>query len=143
MGTCRIVKTTRRDVLLLSRIGICSVCDTVQVWSESSFTRGSGFGLLKEEEIDQSGLSKEDGGNAKGELAVLGLVAEDVHPQEGADTAAGDGQPDEGVFRDAPLPSPGLPFIDAVDQEGQDVDADEVDDEVAHKVLTRRARRKL
>ena len=29
------------------RIGICSVCDTVQVWPESFFTRGSGFGYLR------------------------------------------------------------------------------------------------
>lgn len=34
--------------------------------------------------------------------------------------------------RDAQLPSDGLPFVDAVDEEGQDVDADEVDDEGAH-----------
>ena len=74
---------------------------------------------------------------------MLGFVAEEVHSQEGADAAAGDGQPDEGVFGDAPLPSPGLPFVDAVDEESQDIDADNVDDEAAHKVLTRRARRKL
>ena len=61
---------------------------------------------------------------------MLGLVAEEVHSQEGADAAAGNGQPDEGVFRDAPLPSPGLPFVDTVDQEGRDIDADKVDDEV-------------
>ena len=29
------------------RIGICSICDTVQVWPESSFTRDSGFGYLR------------------------------------------------------------------------------------------------
>ena len=34
----------------------------------------------------------------------------------------------------APLPSPGLPFVDAVDEEGQDVGADKVDDEVSHGV---------
>ena len=77
-------------------------------------------------------MDEEDGGDAKGELAVLGFVAEEVHAHEGADAAAGNGQPDEGVFGDAPLPSPGLPFVDAVDQEGQDIDADEVDDEGAH-----------
>ena len=77
-------------------------------------------------------MDDEDGGDAKGKLAVLGFVAEDVHAQEGADAAAGDGQPDEGVLRDAPLPSDGLPFVDALNLKGQDVDADEVDDEVAH-----------
>ena len=63
---------------------------------------------------------------------MLGLVAEEIHAQEGADAAAGDGQPDEGVFGDAPLPFPGLPFVNAVDEEGQDVYADEVDDKVTH-----------
>ena len=82
--------------------------------------------LPQKKEVSQGSLDKEDGGDAEGELAVLGLVAEEVHSQEGADAAAGDGQPDEGVFGDAPLPSPSLPFIDAVDQEGQDVEADEV-----------------
>ena len=77
-------------------------------------------------------MDKENGRDAEGELAVLGFVAEEVHSQEGADAAAGDGQPDEGVFGDAPLPFLGLPFVDAVDEEGQYVDADEVDDEVAH-----------
>ena len=77
-------------------------------------------------------MDNENGGDSEGELAVLGLVTEEVHTQEGTDAAAGNGQPNEGVFRDAPLPSPGLPFVDAVEQEGQDVDADKVDDEVAH-----------
>ena len=77
-------------------------------------------------------MDDEDGRDAEGELAVLGFVAEEIHAQEGADAAAGNGQPDEGVFRDAPLPFPGLPFVDAINQEGQDIDADEVDDEVFH-----------
>ena len=77
-------------------------------------------------------MDEENGGDAEGELAVLGLVAEEVHAQESTDAAAGDSQPDEGVFGDAPLPSPGLPFVNAVDQEGQDIDADELDNEVSH-----------
>ena len=89
-----------------------------------------------QDEIGQGGLDKEDGGDAEGELAVLGFVAEEVHSQEGADAAAGDGQPDEGVFGDAPLPSPGLPFIDSVDEEGQYVDADKVDDETCIHIVT-------
>ena len=90
--------------------------------------------LAQEEEVGQGGLDEEDGGDAEGELAVLAFVAEEVHAQEGADAATGDGQPDEGVFGDAPLPSDGLPFVDAVDEEGQDVGADKVDDEVSHGV---------
>ena len=64
---------------------------------------------------------------------MLGFVTEQEHAQECADAAAGDGQPDEGVFRDAPLPSPGLPFVDAVQQESQDVNADKEVNEFAHR----------
>ena len=88
--------------------------------------------LAQEEEVRQGGLDEEDGGDAEGELAMLGFVAKEVHTQEGADAAAGNGQPDESVFGDSPLTFLGLPFVDAVDEEGQYVDADEVDDEVSH-----------
>lgn len=87
---------------------------------------------LFQEKIDYDGLHKNNGGNAESELLVLGFVTEEVHAQESADAAAGDGQPDKGILGDAPLPSPGLPFVDAVDEEGHNVDADEVNDEVAH-----------
>ena len=91
--------------------------------------RGDG---LFQEKIDYDGLHKNNGGNAESKLLVLGFVTEEVHAQESADAAAGDGQPDKGILGDAPLPSPGLPFVDAVDEEGHNVDADEVNDEVAH-----------
>ena len=64
---------------------------------------------------------------------MLGFMMEQVHAQECADAAAGNGQPNERVFRYAPLPSPGLPFVDAVEQEGQDIDADKVVNEFAHR----------
>lgn len=47
--------------------------------------------LPEEEEIGQSCLDEQDDGDAEGELAVLGFVAEEVHAQQGADAAAGDG----------------------------------------------------
>lgn len=81
--------------------------------------RGNG---LFQEKIDYDGLHKNNGGNAKSELLVLGFVTEEVHAQESADAAAGDGQPDKGILGNAPLPSPGLPFVDAIKEEGQDVD---------------------
>ena len=77
-------------------------------------------------------MDQEDSRDAEGELEVLGLVTEEIHAQEGADAAADDGQPDEGIFRDAPLSSLGLPFVDTVNEEGQDVDADEEKGDVAH-----------
>ena len=96
------------------------------------FHAGLRFRLSKEKVVGQGSLDEEDGGDSEGEFAVLRFVAEEAHAQEGADAAAGNGQPDEGVFGDAPLPSPGLPFVNAVDQEGQDIDADEIDNEVSH-----------
>ena len=44
--------------------------------------------LPQKEEVSQRALDKEDDGDAEGELAVLGFVAEKVQSQEGADTAA-------------------------------------------------------
>ena len=75
---------------------------------------------------------KKKTGNAESELLVLGFVTEEVHAQESADAAAGDGQPDKGFFRDAQKKKNSIPFVDAVDEEGHNVDADEVNDEVAH-----------
>ena len=83
----------------------------------------------QEEKPGQDGLGKEDGGNAEVELPFLRFVPEEIHPHERADAAAGDGHPDERTLRDAPLPSTGLPLVNPEDQEGQDIDADEVYEE--------------
>ena len=53
-------------------------------------------------------------------------MPEEIHPHERADAATGDGHPDERILRDAPLPPTGLPLVNPEDQEGQDIDADEV-----------------
>ena len=74
----------------------------------------------------QDGLGDEDGRNAESELPLLCLVPEEIHPHERADAAAGNGHPDERILRDAPLPPARLPLVNPEDQEGQDIDADEV-----------------
>ena len=83
----------------------------------------------QEEKPGQDGLGKEDGGNAEVELPFLRFVPEEIHPHERADAAAGDGHPDERTLRDAPLPPARLPLVNPEDQEGQDIDADEVYEE--------------
>ena len=85
--------------------------------------------LSQEEEISRDGLDDEDGGDAEIEFPFLCFVPEEGHPQERADTAAGDRHPDEGRLRYAPPPSAGLPFVDSEDKEGQDIDADEIYDD--------------
>ena len=74
-------------------------------------------------------MGEKDGGNAESKLLVLGFVAEEVHAQESADAAAGDGHPDERILRDTPFPSTSLPLINPEDKESQDIDADEVYEE--------------
>ncbi len=74
-------------------------------------------------------MGKEDGGDAQVELPLLRFVPEEIHSHERADAAAGDGHPDEGFFRDAPFSSTGLPLVNPEDQEGQDIDADDVYEE--------------
>lgn len=89
-------------------------------------------GLAQEKEPGQDGLGDKDGRNAQVELPLLCFVPEEIHAKKRADAAADNGQPDEGVLRDAPLPLPGLPLVNPEDQEGQKIDADEIDDECSH-----------
>ena len=74
-------------------------------------------------------MGKEDGENAEVEFPLLRFVPEEIHLHERADAAAGDGHPDERILRDAPLSSTGLPLVNPEDQEGQDIDADDVYEE--------------
>ena len=80
----------------------------------------------QEEKPGQDGLGEKDGGDAEVEFPLLRFVPEEIHPHERADAATGDGHPDERILRDAPLPPTGLPLVNPEDQEGQDIDADEV-----------------
>ena len=74
-------------------------------------------------------MGEKDGGNAEVELPLLRFVPEEIHPHERAETAAGDGHPDERILWDAPLSFTGLPFVNPEDKEGQDIYADEVYEE--------------
>ena len=80
----------------------------------------------QEEVAEQDCLDKEDGGNAENELPFLRFVPEEAHAHECADASADYGQPDEGFLRYAPLPLSGLPFVHPEDNEGQQIDADEI-----------------
>ena len=82
-------------------------------------------------------MDNEDGRDAEGELQVLGLVAEEVHAEEGSDAAADGRKKNKGSLGDAPFAPLGLPFVDAVEQEGQDVDDDKVVNEKSHCPLPR------
>ena len=99
------------------------------MFSEQAASRVPSTGLSQEEKPGQNGLGKEDGGDAEVEFPLLRFVPEEIHPHERADAAAGDGHPDERTLRDAPLPPARLPLVNSEDQEGQDIDADEVYEE--------------
>ena len=47
-------------------------------------------------------LSDQDGGDADGEFGMAGLVAEEVHAQEGTHAAAQQGRADQRPLRDPP-----------------------------------------
>lgn len=74
-------------------------------------------------------MGEKDGGNAEVEFPLLRFVPEEIHPHERADAAAGDRHPDERTLRNAPLPPARLPLVNPENQEGQDIDADEVYEE--------------
>ena len=89
-------------------------------------------GLSQENEVGQDCLGKEDGRNAEVKLPFLCFMVKEIHAHECADATAYDGHPDEGSLRYAPLPPAGLPFVNPEDQEGQDIDDDEIDEEYSH-----------
>lgn len=64
-------------------------------------------------------------GDADVELLVLRLVAPHLQAQPCADTTADDGKQEEGGFGDAPLRFLGLKLVDAVDDEGEEVERQE------------------
>ena len=80
------------------------------------------------DEIGQGHLGQEYQREADGELLVLGLVVENAHAQQGADAAAEHGKQDQRRLRDAPFALPGLPLVEAIGQEGQEVDSDQIID---------------
>ena len=66
--------------------------------------------------------------NAKLELLVHGLVVPHSHAQPSAYAAADDYHSQQGCLRDAPLGAFGFPLIDAIREEGDDIDGDKIDE---------------
>ena len=53
------------------------------------------------------------------------LMVEEVHAREGAGEASGQGDKEEGPFGDAPAAMDGFPFVQAVEEKGENVDQEE------------------
>ncbi len=58
---------------------------------------------------------------------MLGLVMPDFHAEKSTDTAAKEGNGEEAGFRDPPFIVAGFPFINAVEEEGNEVDCHEIE----------------
>ena len=68
------------------------------------------------------------------EFLVLRFVSPHLKTQPCANASADDGKQDERRFRNAPLRFLGLKFVDAVDDEGDEVEGEQsVDDYLKHK----------
>ena len=90
--------------------------------------------LLRDDEVYKEDLRQQDQGEADPELLVPGLVVEEVHAEKCPYAASDDGQQDERILGNAPPTFFGLPFVHAVDQEGQDIDNDKVNDHTVSNV---------
>ena len=75
-------------------------------------------------------LEEQNQWNAVFELLVQRLVMPDPDAEPCADAAADDGQAQQRGFADAAACPFGLPFVDAVGEEGDDIDGGEVDKSV-------------
>lgn len=80
----------------------------------------------EEDESEDGEVQEEDEGHPVAELFVAGLVAEEVHGEEGSWGATEKGKEDESGFGDAPTFMASLVFVEAVKEEGQEVDCEEV-----------------
>lgn len=67
-------------------------------------------------------MPRNNQGDADVELGVLRLVAPCFDAEPCADAAADEGKQDEGGFGDAPLRFLGFVLVDAVDDEGDEVE---------------------
>lgn len=83
-------------------------------------------------------MRQEDGGDAIAEFEVEGFVVPQVHAQPCAKAAANEGEEQQGGFWDAPTVVSGLQFVEAVGEEREGIDGEEVaEDEVrVHGGLT-------
>ena len=71
-------------------------------------------------------MQQEDERHPVAELFVAGLVAEEAHGEEGGWGTTEEGKEDESGFGDAPTVMASLVFVEAVKEEGQEVDCEEV-----------------
>ena len=74
-------------------------------------------------------VEAEDEREAVAETGMLGLVMPDFHAEKSTDTAAQDGNGEETGFRDTPFVMPRLPFVNAIEKKGKDIDCREVEQE--------------
>lgn len=81
---------------------------------------------LKKEPCGHDHLHRQDQRDSQRETAVFGLVMEEAHPQQGADTAAEDGGEKQSSFGDPPRMRSGAVLVKAEESEGQQIDEDEV-----------------
>ena len=70
---------------------------------------------------DCGDLEDEDGWEAVAELGVLGFVMPESHAEESTEASTGNGYSDEARLGDAPFVMLRLPFVDAVQEERDDV----------------------
>ena len=63
------------------------------------------------------------------ETGMKGFMMPDFHAEKGADTAAKESDGYEAGFRDTPFVMPRLPFVNAIEKKGKDIDCREVEQE--------------
>ena len=73
-------------------------------------------------------MEEEDERETVAETGMLGLVMPDFHAEKSTDTAAQEGNGEETGVRDTPFIVAGFPFINAVEEEGNDVERVVLDD---------------
>ena len=78
---------------------------------------------------DSGELEDEDEREAEAELVMLGLVMPDFHAEKGSETTSQKGNGEEAGFRDTPFVVPRLPFVNAIEEESNDIDCREVNQE--------------
>lgn len=72
-------------------------------------------------------MEKEDERKTETEFGMLGLVMPDFHAEKSTETAAQEGNGEKAGFRDTPFIVAGFPFINAVEEEGNEVDCREIE----------------
>ena len=72
-------------------------------------------------------MEKEDERKTVAETGMLGLVMPRFHAQISSETATKKGDGDQTSFGNPPFIVAGFPFINAVEEEGNDVDCHEIE----------------